>query len=148
MDFWLCPSKIFWKSMKTMVLVLGSPLSDRKCLGTKQTQVKTPMQTKISPIKLASHIQQQQSRMCGKSPWTSTDQNADGAPPWLGVSTLCRNIFISYLHEFIHSTYVTISRSRNVVTNILVYVWKLYVMVFHIGVYFDIFMSRLENSRW
>ena len=89
--FWLCLQTIPWKLITKLVLVLGSPFRDRKCLGTKQTQVKTNANRDRS-IKLDNHIQPQLNRWCPKSSWSPTSQNADGAPHTGDFNTMYMNL--------------------------------------------------------
>ena len=64
-------------------MVLGPPFIDRKSLGTKQTEDK-PNANRGWSIKLVNYIQPQLNRLCQKSSWTPTSQNADEAPPYWG----------------------------------------------------------------
>ena len=66
-----------------MLLVLWPHFKDRKSRETKQTQVK-PNENRGWPIKPVNHIKPQLNRFCPKSFWTTTSQNADGAPPYRG----------------------------------------------------------------
>ena len=71
---------IFWELLKKrLVLVLGPRFTDRKYLGTTHTQVK-PNANRGLPIKLVSHIQPQQSRLCGKPFCTPTYKMQMGHP--------------------------------------------------------------------
>ena len=78
--FWLCPSNGILKINEKNAVCTGTPYRDRRCLGTKRTQVK-PNANRGWSIKLVNHIQLQLSRLCPKSSWTPTSQNEDGAPP-------------------------------------------------------------------
>ena len=77
--FWLCPSIYILKINENMLLVLGPPYRHRKSLGITQTQV-NPNANRGWPIKPVNHIRPQLTRLCSNSSWTSTSQNADGAP--------------------------------------------------------------------
>ena len=74
----LCHSNDILKIKEKKLLALGPSFRDRESLGTKQTQIK-PNANKGLPIKPVNHIQPQLSRLCPKSSWTPTSQNADGA---------------------------------------------------------------------
>ena len=80
-DFGSALQVIFLKLMKKMMLVLGPRFRDRKSLETKQTQVK-PNANRGWPIKPVDHIWLQLTGLRPNSPWTSTSQNAHGAPPY------------------------------------------------------------------
>ena len=72
----------FWKLMKKMVLILGPPLRERKCLGRKQTHVE-PNVNRCCPIELTSHIHSQLSKFPQKTSGPPP-QNAEMAPPYWG----------------------------------------------------------------
>ena len=53
--------------------MLRSPFRDSESLGTERIEVK-PNASRCSPIEQASHIQPQQSRLCGRASWTPPHQ--------------------------------------------------------------------------
>ena len=93
--FWLCPSNHILKINEENCCWYWDPFKDRKPLRTKQTQVK-PNANRGCPIKLANHIQPQLRKLCPKSSWTPTSQNADRAPPYWGLQRyVCASGLIS-----------------------------------------------------